>query len=46
MRVKSKVNGFWEIIIPIIFSLLPFASNAQCAMCRASLESEGNIQKS
>jgi heme/copper-type cytochrome/quinol oxidase subunit 2 len=31
-------------LLPIIF-LLPTASFAQCAMCRASLESEGNVQK-
>jgi len=45
MRVKSKVTSFWTRIIPFVYCLLPIASNAQCAMCRASLESEGNTVK-
>lgn len=29
-------------LLLIAFCLLPIASNAQCAMCRAAIESEGN----
>lgn len=29
-------------LLPIAFFLLPIISSAQCAMCRASLESSGN----
>lgn len=42
---KSKASGFLKVIVPIAYYLLPIASNAQCAMCRASLESEGNTMK-
>jgi hypothetical protein len=31
--------------LPIAYFLLPIATNAQCAMCRAALESEGNSTK-
>ncbi|MBY0486305.1 MAG: hypothetical protein K2P85_03810 [Flavobacteriaceae bacterium] len=42
---KSKVNVFWKILLLIVYCLSPIASHAQCAMCRASLESEGNTAK-
>ncbi|WP_395063029.1 hypothetical protein [Flavobacterium sp.] len=42
---NSKVNGFWKVLFFIAYCLLPIASQAQCAMCRASLESEGNTAK-
>ena len=42
---KSKVNSN-AFLLPIAYFLLPIASNAQCAMCRAALESEGNAAKS
>ena len=29
----------------IAYCLLPIVSNAQCAMCRASLESSGNVSQ-
>jgi hypothetical protein len=35
-REKSKILHL------VIFCLLPIASKAQCAMCRAALESEDN----
>lgn len=38
---KSKVNRTNAILL-VIFCLLPIISNAQCAMCRASLESTGD----
>lgn len=34
-----------SIFLTIVYCLLPIASFAQCAMCRASLESEGNKTK-
>lgn len=43
MRIKSKVVS--GIFIFVAYCLLPIASYAQCAMCRASLESEGNKTK-
>jgi uncharacterized membrane protein len=42
---KSKASWFLKVIIAIAYCLMPNASNAQCAMCRASLESEGNTMK-
>jgi hypothetical protein len=40
---KSKV--FWGVTLLITHCLLPMVTNAQCAMCRASLESSGETQK-
>ena len=46
---KAKVKSHQKLIIPVLFFLFTFfysiASNAQCAMCRAALESEGNQAK-
>ena len=42
---KSKASWFLKVIIAIAYYLMPNVSNAQCAMCRASLESEGNTMK-
>jgi len=48
MRIKDK-NGKWKrekgkvlqtVVFTIAFFLFPIASKAQCAMCRAALESE------
>lgn len=41
---KSQVN-YSRFILLIVYCLLPLASKAQCAMCRASLESSGENQK-
>ena len=41
---KSKVNSNAFLLL-IAYFLLPIATNAQCAMCRAALESEGNSAK-
>ena len=47
-RLKSKdqrgngVRVFFYILFSIFFSL---SANAQCAMCRAALETEGNTAK-
>ena len=40
---KPKATSF--IFLPIAYCLMPIASFSQCAMCRASLESEGNKTK-
>jgi hypothetical protein len=46
---KSKVQSENKVIknfIALLFSIFfPIAANAQCAMCRAALESEGNTAK-
>ena len=42
---KLKVVSKDILFLLIAFCLLPLASNAQCAMCRAALESEGNTVK-
>ena len=44
MLAKVESSGR-RIIFLITFWLLPIASNAQCAMCRASLESTGNVSQ-
>ncbi len=41
MFTKSKMFG----ILPFVILFFSVASQAQCAMCRASLESEGNTVK-
>ncbi|MCO6162182.1 hypothetical protein [Flavobacterium sp. NRK F7] len=41
IKVKSKKLGVLKkILFSFIFLLLPFFVEAQCAMCRAALESE------
>jgi hypothetical protein len=40
---KSKNKLFF--LLPIAYFLLPIVSNAQCAMCRAALESDGNAKQ-
>ncbi len=50
MLNKSKVKSleskvFWGVALLVVNCLLPMVSNAQCAMCRASLESSGETQK-
>lgn len=43
---KSKVKSFYLAkLLLISYCLLPIASNAQCAMCRASLESTGDVSQ-
>jgi heme/copper-type cytochrome/quinol oxidase subunit 2 len=37
---KSKVKRLQLVIYTFAFYLLPFTLNAQCAMCRAALQSE------
>ena len=42
-RVKSKGMNILYFLFSIFF---PLSTNAQCAMCRAALETEGNAVKS
>jgi heme/copper-type cytochrome/quinol oxidase subunit 2 len=42
---REKGKGISKIMLFIIYCLLPIASSAQCAMCRAALESSGNKSK-
>ncbi len=45
-RGKREVRNYNTIILLLIaYLLMPITSNAQCAMCRAALESEGNNNK-
>ena len=37
---KLKVKSLQIVVFTIAYCLLPIASKAQCAMCRAALESE------
>jgi hypothetical protein len=41
-KTRKSLKGFIFILFSIFFYL---SSNAQCAMCRAALESEGNTVK-
>jgi hypothetical protein len=42
---REKGIGLQIIVFSIVYCLLPIASKAQCAMCRAALESEeGGVQ--
>lgn len=42
MRTKFNIRHFFIVAALLVFSI---ASNAQCAMCRAAIESEGNTKK-
>jgi hypothetical protein len=45
-KVKSqKYKNKLFFLLPIAYCLLPIVSNAQCAMCRAALESDGNAKQ-
>lgn len=41
IRFRVSKTGF---LLSIALLLLPMVSNAQCAMCRASLEGSGNTE--
>ena len=45
LKIRFQISSFKKIIFGICFLLFQISSNAQCAMCRASLESEGNTAK-
>jgi uncharacterized paraquat-inducible protein A len=42
---KEKVLKIRFCFLFFVFCFLPIASKAQCAMCRASLESTGNVSQ-
>jgi hypothetical protein len=44
-REKGKGKSNKIILFLIAYCLMPIASSAQCAMCRAALESSGNKTK-
>lgn len=41
-RDKKKGKSNMLLLLSVAYCLMPIASFSQCAMCRASLESEGN----
>ncbi len=45
IREKGKGISFKLLFLAYALCLMPYASFSQCAMCRASLESEGNKTK-
>nr|WP_294777015.1 hypothetical protein [uncultured Flavobacterium sp.] len=44
-REKGKEISQKLVLLTFAYCLLPIASNAQCAMCRAALESTGDNSK-
>ncbi|MDI5896773.1 hypothetical protein QLS91_03265 [Flavobacterium sp. LB2P84] len=45
---KVKKNGkscLFSLLLILVFNLFSLSANAQCAMCRAALTSEGNTTK-
>ncbi len=42
---NGHVRKFLTLCLSCFFFLLSFSTNAQCAMCRAALEGEGNASK-
>ncbi|SHL36517.1 hypothetical protein [Flavobacterium xanthum] len=45
IKVKNKAQKIVVCVSLFVFSLLSVTANAQCAMCRAALTSEGNTAK-
>jgi hypothetical protein len=43
--IKPKITGIRTYFYILFFILSSFSANAQCAMCRAALTSEGNTAK-
>ncbi|HWR94796.1 MAG TPA: hypothetical protein VN192_06325 [Flavobacterium sp.] len=45
LESKSKTSkDYTRVLLFLIFFLASFVTNAQCAMCRAAIESEGNAK--
>jgi hypothetical protein len=42
---KFQISDFKKMVFVVFFLIFGISSNAQCAMCRAALESEGNTAK-
>ena len=45
LNVKSRRNFNTSALLFLLFFFYSITTNAQCAMCRAALESEGNTAK-
>ncbi|TDE05256.1 hypothetical protein [Flavobacterium sandaracinum] len=45
IKTKNKAKKIAVYVSFIVFSLFSVTANAQCAMCRAALTSEGNTTK-
>ncbi|MFV8365183.1 hypothetical protein [Flavobacterium sp. XS1P27] len=45
LKAKSRIEKFCVYAFLLVFSLSSLSANAQCAMCRAALTSEGNTTK-
>lgn len=41
-RQTSKGSGLKLLLVALALSVFSFSANAQCAMCRAAIESEGS----
>jgi hypothetical protein len=44
-KQEAKGKKYINCILLFLVLILPFVTNAQCAMCRAALEGEGNTSK-
>lgn len=44
-KVKSQRNLITSVLVFLVSIFFSITTNAQCAMCRAALESEGNQAK-
>ena len=42
LKAKSRIEKLCVYAFLLVFSLFSISANAQCAMCRAALTSEGN----
>lgn len=45
LEVRSNKEKFFFIYLLLSIYILPLTSYSQCAMCRAAIESEGNVVK-
>jgi hypothetical protein len=45
LKAKSRIEKLFIYAFLLVFSLSSLSANAQCAMCRAALTSEGNTTK-
>lgn len=45
MGIKNRIKKLCVFAFLLVFILFSLSANAQCAMCRAALTSEGNATK-
>lgn len=45
MQIRMNRKPLGKIVLILVVLLFSIATNAQCAMCRAAIESEGNTTK-